>query len=176
MNRYEFENLISDYLDGSMPFKKRIEFEDYIKNDPDAESLVEDVKNTIADMNNLHRVKVADDFNEKLLLRVKKEGLVNVPNNTNTILGFTPFYASIISCLCVAFFVVISQLLNLSQGSKTNFKPNQNVAESEENTSPYLKNIDLDKNLIVDSKVDTLNDKKEKEKPNNSNKIKFVNY
>ena len=174
MNRYEFENLISDYLDGSMPFKKRLEFEDYIKNNPDAESLVEDVKNTIANMNNLHRVKVTDDFNEKLLSRVKKEGLANIPNKT--ILGFTPFYASILTCLCVAFFVVISQLLNLSQGSNANFTPNQNIAESEQNTSPYLKNIDLDKNLIVDSKVDTLNDKKEKEKPNNSNKIKFVNY
>ena len=97
MNRYEFENLISDYLDGSMPFKKRLEFEDYIKNNPDAESLVEDVKNTIANMNNLHRVKVTDDFNEKLLSRVKKEGLANIPNNT--ILGFTPFYASILTCL-----------------------------------------------------------------------------
>ena len=105
---------------------------------------------------------------------MKKEGLANIPNNT--ILGFTPFYASILTCLCVAFFVVISQLLNLSQGSNANFTPNQNIAESEQNTSPYLKNIDLDKNLIVDSKVDTLNDKKEKEKPNNSNKIKFVNY
>ena len=174
MNRYEFESLISDYLDGLMPFKKRIEFEDYIKNNPDAESLVEDVKKTIADMNNLHRVKVANDFNEKLLSRVKKEGLASVPNNT--ILGFTPFYATILSCLCVAFFVVASQLLNLSQGSNANLKPNQNIAESEQNISPYLKDIDLDENLIVDSKVDTLNDQKEKEKPNNSNKIKFVNY
>ena len=174
MNRYEFESLISDYLDGLMPFKKRIEFEDYIKNNPDAESLVEDVKKTIADMNNLHRVKVANDFNKKLLSRVKKESLASVPNNT--ILGFTPFYATILSCLCVAFFVVASQLLNLSQGSNANLKPNQNIVESEQNISPYLKDIDLDENLIVDSKVDTLNDQKEKEKPNNSNKIKFVNY
>ena len=125
-------------------------------------------------MNNFQRVKVSDDFNEKLLSRVKKEGLANVHNNT--ILGFTPFYASILSCLCIAFFVVVSQLLNLSQGSNSNFTPSQNIAESEQNISPYLKDIDLDKNLIVDSKVDTLNDKKEKEKPNNSNKIKFVNY
>ena len=174
MNRYEFENLISDYLDGSMPFKKRVEFEGYIKNNLDAESLVENVKKTIFDMNNLHRVKVANDFNEKLLSRVKKEGLASVPNNT--ILGFTPFYATILSCLCVAFFVVASQLLNLSQGSNANLIPNQNIVESEQNISPYLKDIDLDENLIVDSKVDTLNDQKEKEKPNNSNKIKFVNY
>ena len=53
MNRYEFENLISDYLDGSIPFKKRTEFEDYMKDDPEAESLVRDIKTTISEMNNL---------------------------------------------------------------------------------------------------------------------------
>ncbi len=175
MNRYEFESLISDYLDGSMPFKKRKEFEDYIKFDPEAEILVENVKNSISDMNNLQKIKVTDDFNKKLLSRVKKEGLTSGPDNT--ILGFTPFYASILSCLCIAFFVVASQLLNLSQGiSSFKLKPNQYIADSEQNIPPYSKNIDLDKNIIVDSKIDSLDDKKEKEKPNNSNKIKFVNY
>ena len=175
MNRYEFESLISDYLDGSMPFKKREEFENYIKDDPDAKSLLEKVKNTISDMNSFKKEKVSDGFNNKLLLRLEKDGLGNKPNNT--ILGFTPFYASILSCLCVAFFVVATQLLNLSQGpSSTTTKVNQFTAESEKNISPYSKNIDLDNNLIVDSKIDTIDDKKEKEKPNNPNKIKFVNY
>ena len=67
MNRYEFENLISDYLDGSIPFKKRKEFEDYMKDDSGAESQVRNIKTTISDMNNLHKVKAADNFNEKLL-------------------------------------------------------------------------------------------------------------
>ena len=175
MNRYEFENLISDYLDGSMPFKKRKEFEAYIKNDATAKSLLENVKNTISEMNNLHKIKVGDGFNDKLLSRVKKEGLASGPNNT--IFGFTPFYASMLSCLCVAFFVVFYQFLNSPQGFySSNSKPNQYITESEQNIAPSSKNIDLDKNLIVDSKVDTLNDKKEKEKPKNSNKIKFVNY
>jgi len=175
MNRYEFESLISEYLDGSMPFKKRKEFEEYIKDDADAESLLENIKNTISDMNNLRKIKVADGFNKKLLYRVKKEGLASGPNNT--ILGFTPFYASILSCLCIAFFVVISQLLNLPQRfSSSDLQSNQYLTESEENFSPYSKNIDTDKNLVVESKIDTLDEKKEKEKPNNSNKIKFVNY
>ena len=89
MNRYEFENLISDYLDGSIPFKKRTEFEDYMEDDPEAESLVRNIKTTISEMNNLHKVKAADNFNEKLLSRVNNEGIVSKPNNT--ILGFTPF-------------------------------------------------------------------------------------
>ena len=174
MNRYEFENLISDYLDGSMPFKKRTEFEDYMKDDPDAGSLVRNIKTTISEMNNSQKVKVADNFNEKLLSRVKNEGIVSKPNNT--ILGFTPFYASILSCLCVAFFVVTSQLINVSQDSSSEIKTNQYTAELEQNNPSYSKSVDLEKKLIVDSNIDSLQDKKEKEKPNNSNKIKFVNY
>ena len=174
MNRYEFENLISDYLDGSIPFKKRKEFEDYMKDDKDAEDLVSNIKTTISEMNNSQKVKVADNFNEKLLSRVKNEGIVSKPNNT--ILGFTPFYASILSCLCVAFFVVTSQLINVSQDSSSGIKTNQYTAELEQNNPSYSKNVDLEKKLIVDSNIDSLQDKKEKEKPNNSNKIKFVNY
>ena len=175
MNRYEFENLISEYLDGSIPFKKRIKFEDYMKDDKEAESLVRNIKTTISEMNNLQKVKAADNFIEKLLSRVKNEGIVSGPPN-KTILGFTPFYASILSCLCVAFFVVASQLINVSQDSNLNMKTNQYTTELEQNNPSYSKNIDLEKKLIVDSNIDSLQDNKEKSKPNNSNKIKFVNY
>jgi len=174
MNRYEFENLISDYLDGSIPFKKRTEFEDYMKDDPDAVSLVRSIKTAISEMNNLPKIKATDNFNEKLLLRVKSESIVGGPNNT--ILGFTPFYASILSCLCVAFFVVASQLINVSQDSSSAIKTSQYTVELEQNNPSYSKSVDLEKKLIVDSNIDSLQDKKEKEKPNNSNKIKFVNY
>ena len=174
MNRYEFENLISDYLDGSMPFKKREEFENYIKNDPEANRLVEDVKKTIFDMNNMHKVKVNEGFNKNLLLRVKKEG--SVTSSDNTILGFTPFYASILSCLCIAFFVVSFQLLNLSFDSNTHSKSNEFIVDSERNISSITKKMNLDNNYLVDSKIDTSDQKQDKEKPNNSNKIKFVNY
>ena len=175
MNRYEFENLISDYLDGSIPFKMRKEFEDYLKKDPDAESLVNNIRITISNMNKIKKVKTSEDFNEKLLKRVKKEGLVSRSNN-NTIFGFTPFYASILTCLSVAFFVVVSQLYNISQNSSVNNVPNHYTNNSENNIPLHLKNGDIDKNYLVDSNNDTLQEKQEKEKPKNSNKIKFVNY
>ena len=175
MNRYEFENLISDYLDDSIPFKMRKEFEDYLKKDPDAESLVNNIRITISNMNKIKKVKTSEDFNEKLLKRVKKEGLVSRSNN-NTIFGFTPFYASILTCLSVAFFVVVSQLYNISQNSSVNNVPNHYTNNSENNIPLHLKNGDIDKNYLVDSNNDTLQEKQEKEKPKNSNKIKFVNY
>ena len=175
MNRYEFENLISDYLDGSIPFKMRKEFEDYLKKDPDAESLVNNIRITISNMNKIKKVKTSEDFNEKLLKRVKKEGLVSRSNN-NTIFGFTPFYASILTCLSVAFFVVASQVYNISQNSSVNNVPNHYTNNSENNIPLQSKNANIDKNYLVDSNNDTLQDKQEKQKPKNSNKIKFVNY
>ena len=73
MNRYEFENLISDYLDGSMSFNKQKEFEQYMEQDSDAAYLVKNIRNTISDMNELKQVKTSDNFNNKLLSRVKTE-------------------------------------------------------------------------------------------------------
>ena len=35
MNRYEFESLISDYIEGELSFKKRKELEAYMKEDID---------------------------------------------------------------------------------------------------------------------------------------------
>ena len=39
MNRYEFENLISDYLEGELSFSKRKEFESYLEENEDAKLL-----------------------------------------------------------------------------------------------------------------------------------------
>ena len=50
MNRYEFENLISDYLDGELSFSKRKEFESYLEKNEDAKLLFIRVKNTLNDM------------------------------------------------------------------------------------------------------------------------------
>ena len=54
--------------------------------------------------------------------------------------------------------------------------PNHYTNNSENNIPLHLKNGDIDKNYLVDSNNDTLQEKQEKEKPKNSNKIKFVNY
>ena len=72
--------------------------------------------------------------------------------------------------------MVTSQLINVSQDSSSEIKTNQYTAELEQNNPSYSNNVDLEKKLIVDSNIDSLQVKKEKEKPNNSSKIKFVNY
>ena len=56
MNRYEFENLISDYLEGELSFSKRKEFESYLEKNEDAKSLFFRVKNTLNHMKNVEKI------------------------------------------------------------------------------------------------------------------------
>ncbi len=176
MNRYEFENLISDYLDGSIPFDKKKEFEQYIEQDPDAKYLFKNIRNTIYDMKELKQVKVSDDFNDKLLSRVKTERMVN-DGDKNTIFGFTPFYASVLSCLCVALFIVASQLFNVSEDSSLDINAYQYTTNKKDTQTVNMQNnLQGSKNLMVDSKIDSVKNNEERKKLGNSNKIKFVNY
>ena len=67
MNRYEFEDLISDYLEGKMTFKKIKEFESFLESNEESRTLVNNVRNSITDLNRLDRVVASTSFNEKLL-------------------------------------------------------------------------------------------------------------
>jgi len=175
MNRYEFENLISDYLDGSIPFNKQKEFEHYMENDPDAGYLVKNIRNTISNMNDLKPIKVSDNFNHKLLSKVRKEGMIS-GQDKNTLFGFTPFYASVLSCLCVALFVVASQLFNVSEVSDTDNKLYQYRTSLKNDPIFNRDNHQGNENRIVDSNIDSVKNNQDRKKPSNSNKIKFVNY
>tara|TARA_B100002052_G_scaffold237046_1_gene220602 strand:+ start:2150 stop:2680 length:531 start_codon:yes stop_codon:yes gene_type:complete len=176
MNRYEFENLISDYLDGSMSFNKQKEFEQYMEQDSDAAYLVKNIRNTISDMNELKQVKTSDNFNNKLLSRVKTERMVSGPEK-NTLFGFTPFYASVLSCLCVALFVVASQLFNSSEKSDLNNNSyHYTTSLKDDQTNNKKINLQSNKRLAVDSNIDSVKINEDRKKQTNSKKIKFVNY
>ena len=72
MNRYEFENLISDYLEGELSFSKRKEFEFYLEENEDAKLLFFRVKNTLNDMKNAEKISTSENFNSKLLSKIYK--------------------------------------------------------------------------------------------------------
>ena len=175
MNRYEFENLISDYLDGAISFKKQKEFEKYMEQNSDAKYLVKNIRNTISDMNELKKLNVSDNFNKKLLSKVKAERMVSVPEK-NTLYGFTPFYVSVLSGLCIALFVIVSQLFNVSENSKYGNNSYQYTASSKDSRKGNKEdNFQVNKNLMVGSNIDSVKNNEDEKKPINSNKIKFVN-
>ena len=122
MNRYEFEDLISDYIDNSLTLSKRKEFENYLTEDPEAQSLVDQVSYTIDQLKNIQKVKVSDQFNDHLMKRIKneqsKKRLNPVPNQKR-FLGFSPLYASLMTGLTIAFFIVGLQLFAPDKDTST---------------------------------------------------------
>ena len=44
MNRYEFEDKISDYIDNQLSVSERKDFEDFLNSDNEAKELVESVR------------------------------------------------------------------------------------------------------------------------------------
>ena len=174
MNRYEFESLISDYIEGELSFNKREEFEAYMEEDISAKTLLNDVKKTLNEMKNIKGVATSDDFNSKLLLKVKDTTQI-IGNNKNSIFGFTPFYASIFSSLCIAIFILGYTFLPNSSDilSNTNYSNNLNQKMLD---APVVKKYNSDVDLATDASADSVKKNDKNYKIGKNNKIKFVNY
>ena len=174
MNRYEFESLISDYVEGELSFNKREEFEVFMENDVSAKTLLNDVKKTLNEMKNIKGVATSDDFNSKLLLKVKNKTSV-IGNNKNSIFGFTPFYASIFSSLCIAIFILGYTFIPEGDNilSNTNYSNNLNQKMLD---APVIKQYSSDVDLASDASADSVKKNGKNYKIGKNNKIKFVNY
>ena len=122
MNRYEFEDLISDYIENSLTLSKRKEFENYLTEDPEAQSLVDQVSYAIDQLKNIQKVKVSDHFNDHLMKRIKNEQYkhrLNPIPKQKRFLGFSPLYASLMTGLTITFFIVSVQLFAPDRGTST---------------------------------------------------------
>ena len=174
MNRYEFENLISDYLDGELSFSKRKEFEIYLEENEDAKLLFIRVKNTLNDMKNAEKISTSENFNSKLLSKIKDKALL-MPNDRSNIFGLSPLYASIFSSLCLVVIFISYSLIVPEAKSNSSIEyslvpvdKSQKVAQSQivKNNTSFTDN----------DKSDSLDVNTKEYKPNKDNKIKFVNY
>jgi len=174
MNRYEFENLISDYMEGELSFSKRKEFESYLEENEDAKSLFFRVKITLNDMKNEEKISTPDNFNSKLLSKIKDKAPL-MPNDRSNIFGLSPLYASIFSSLCLVVIFISYSLIVPKPTSNSNLEyslvpidKSQKVAQSQivKNNTSFTDN----------DKSDSLDVNTKEYKPNKNNKIKFVNY
>ena len=174
MNRYEFENLISDYLEGELSFTKRKKFESYLEENEEAKLLFFRVKNTLKDMKNSEKISTPEDFNSKLLSKIKYEAPL-LPSDRSNILGLSPVYASIFSSLCLAVIFISYSLIAPKPVSNSNLEyslvpidKSQKVSQSQivKNNTSFTSN----------DKSDSLDVNKKEYKPNRNDKIKFVNY
>ena len=174
MNRYEFESLISDYIEGELSFKKRKELEAYMEQDISAKKLLNDVKNTLNEMKNLSGVSTSSEFNSKLLLKVKNETSLSL-GNKNNIFGFTPFYASIFSSICIAIFIIGYSFIPTNNDLSPNTNYSNNLDQKMQ-ASPVTKKSNSDIDLASDTSIDSVQNNDKNYKVGRNNKIKFVNY
>ena len=114
MERYEFEDLISDYLENSLSLKKRKDFELYLSENPGSSELVDQMKNTIMQMKSVERVTTSVDFMDRLMnkIQVSKNDTRQYAAEQSTIFGFTPLYASVMTSLVLALVFVGFQLFS----------------------------------------------------------------
>jgi anti-sigma-K factor RskA len=135
MNRYEFEDKISDYLDNQLSISERKEFESFLENDDEAHVLLESVRKTMKLLDSPWPIKASDEFLPNLLNRInlEKNKLANKPDRTSKglILGFSPANAFLMSASLICFVVIsvniFPDLNNSNQSTIVSEPVNQSI-------------------------------------------------
>ena len=177
MNRYQFEDLISSYIENDITLSKRKEFERYMKDNPDSEKLLSAIKGNIVKLNQIPTLKVKSSFNDTL--KSKIDDFNSNPGrgkDRNLIFGFSPLNASFLSGLFIAFIIITFQLINpnldYSQTSESQFVNNE-LSKDIIPSKNFNKVIDSD---LVDVKEDTSKSEINKQdRKDLTNKIQLVN-
>ena len=152
MNRYEFEDLISDYMENELSFSKRKEFENYLNNNPQAKSLVKSIKFYKQKISLLPKLKASETFTDNLLKKINTKSISSKNIGVKSVFaGFSPANISFLTGLFLAFIVVSYQLFN-SQVDRLSKYDNE-VAESIPQES--INNRDFHKNPIASSGEDS---------------------
>ena len=178
MNRYQFEDLISDYIENELSLSKRKEFEAYLEDNPDAKELIESVRANMSQMKTMTKVTVRADFNDRLLAKIQKvHGQSHNPiPSQRTFFGFSPVHASLMTGLVVAFVFVAAQFFT----PEGNSLPSQSRNFAEESiptlSNPSLKNVNMVTPDLAEAEEDSVSeDPKKKSSKDFSKKMHFVN-
>ena len=75
MDRYQFEDLISAYIENELSLSKRKELESYLAENPREEQLIKQVSLNIKTLKNSPKITARENFNNRLLGRIKSENL-----------------------------------------------------------------------------------------------------
>ena len=175
MNRYQFEDLISAYIENDLPLTQRKEFEIYLKQNLDSQQLVDSLKINLKTLKTSSKINAKKDFNERLLTKIdsRKASFNTKANSTNTIFGFSLFNATLLVSLFSLLIILTLEISGLAPFAGKNngikFAENQSLHKKtmiQKEPEESLSNLNL-----TNSKNDTL----KKKKVDYSKNIKFVN-
>ena len=174
MNRYEFEDLISDYLEGKMTFKKISEFEAFLENNEESKTLVNNVRDSISDLNRLDKVVVSTRFNEKLLSKIKNKKSFDISED-KSFYGFSPRDGAMFSILCLAIIFFSYSLIDFENDFSPSLSESTNIIDDKRQNFKSSKLRKGDNSFASDATLDSLKKSDKKYNVNKNNKIKFVN-
>ena len=173
MNRYQFEDLISKYLENELTFSQRKEFEDFLINEPSAKEKVDQIKQNIKLVSSIDKVTVSDGFNEKLMTKIKnnsKNKLIKSPYNNGLFFGFRPHNLFLIIGLFICS-IFLGNELYIEIFKK---ESNRSIVLEKDGIEKPSDIINFGKSKYEKDRSDSLKNNKKK-KTNFSNKIKLVN-
>ena len=142
MDYNKFEDRISDWIENTMDIRDRKEFEEFLAENPEYQSKVDSVRNTINIMKAAPSLNTSKDFDKKLQDRINL--LSNDDKSSTDILGFSKqnFAFLTLSLLCI--FMLSAYLLQPSQSNY--FIADENVATQEPDSDEEdkkLKEVEL---------------------------------
>ncbi len=126
MDYNKFEDRISDWIENSMDIKDRKEFEKFLAENPEYQSKVDSVRNSINIMKSAPSLKTSEAFDSKLQDRINS--INNNEKSITGILGFSRknFAYLTLSVLCI--FMLSAYLLQPSE-------PNYYIVDDEDTPS-----------------------------------------
>ena len=176
MDRYQFEDLISAYIENELSLSKRKEVESYLAENPHEDELVKQISLNIQTLKNSPKIITKENFNKRLLERIKTENphLTLKSKSEKTLFGFSIFHASLLislfAILCILSLEITDSIPSFQNSQSSNVVDNKNIFD-EKNINKKLNVEDPRKTNFTDLKNDTIKN----EKKDFSRNIKYVN-
>lgn len=152
MDRYQFEDLISDYIENNLSMSQRKEFETYLENYPKAKEQVESVNQLMGSMKSMPVVMTSNSFVDDLYNRIAAEKKAkSVVKTTRSFAGYTPLMAGLSAVVVIAIVVLGLEFMPVNTNQAV-FQPY--MAEGKELNMPDNNGISQD-GLLVEADDDS---------------------
>ena len=142
MDYNKFEDRISDWIENSMDIKDRKEFEKFLAENPEYQSKVDSVRNSINIMKSAPSLKTSEAFDSKLQDRIN-----SINNNEKSSIGILGFSRQNFAYLTLSVLCIFMLSAYLLQPSESNYFIADEDASSQEASSDQedneLKEVEL---------------------------------
>ena len=172
MDRYQFEDLISDYIENNLSMSQRKQVEAYLEENPEAKHQIKSVKQAMASMKSMPGISTSAEFMNNLNRRITSEKEAkSVVISTRSFAGYTPLMASLSAVVVIAVVMLGLEFMPESSNQAT-FTPA--MTEQQINDLPVLP-LKTNDSMLAESEEDSTNyDEDTPVKRNFDDKIQLV--